>query len=65
MLCVRHQQMDIVDDEQLSLHIVEATLCDTVNPLVVLRGIHFLEAGIGEDTIRQEQLMDEVDDEAV
>ena len=65
VLRVGHQQMDIVDHEQLTFHVVEPTLGEAVDPLVILRGIHLLETGIGKHAIGEEQLVDEIDDEGL
>ena len=62
MLGVAHQQMNVVNEQQLTFHSVKSALVHGVNPLVILRGINFLDARISEDTILEELLMHNIDE---
>ena len=65
VLRIGHQQMGIVDDNQAPLQLLDGLLVEGAYPLVVLRGIDLLDAGMGDDAVSQEQLMDDADEEGL
>ena len=65
MLCIRHQQVGIVDDKQAAFQLFNCLLGQVAYPLVVFRGIDFLDAGMGNDPVSQEHLMDQTDDKGL